>query len=460
MRYFFLLFILASICSAQDNKTDSYYECNKAWHYGLGDCFEHEELKFTATKSCIEFKNEDIRWDPENSSNLIFQTKVVSSRRELYEEATRSIKMSVSSCFGSASGGIQEFDQMQFSEDSLVWIMKAENNFGWQKIKKYDLKEEAKDYIKKVGNWKKFTELYGNEFILAEEKGALILVIYNFKKFHSEKKEELKKDFNVKGAWGEIKGNLQDVMKKAEEISKVEISIYAIAGPGITGIAKIIGNTNISVVHDTMEQYVKDINRNNASTLTCLGKSLKPLYNQIAQNIVPPSLSTLEHDNLLKEMFFHYKEAEARTQHLGEILRNKPDQEIKKQYEEYFAILIRIKEDANQYIEGNLKSWKPPVLPAIAIFCDRCAGKNFLVCTHCLGSTKKIIEKTKTVPKFKTCNTCKGDGTTICERCKGSGNVQHMGMPGQRVGQCLESVMNVTMVNVIVIHVKPKVKLR
>lgn len=238
----------------------------------------------------------------------------------MYEYLNVSASVSGSYGFFSADASYGLEKESSFGEDTFSWIVYGYSNYGRFGLDKVELTQEAKNLS---NNPIAFRALCGTDYVFSEVRAVQAAAVFKIHNLTSSQRSVL--TASVSGGFGngvlDVSGgvNYQNFVKEAAKYGQIEVSLYALGGPGITALNPIITKyDDPNVVLTTFQTYF--------SNLT-LQYSVPISYNtaSIQAKLGRPQIETDFFNKYIADLWISSEELSAERERLRNIRRNSAD---------------------------------------------------------------------------------------------------------------------------------------
>ena len=170
---------------------------------------------------------------PDSAVSTQLTLTLVKDRRSLYETLNIDVNLSARAAFGQGSASTTIDDKFDFSEDDVLWALKASSDFG-----RYEMKRPRLCPTLKSLSYDKLVQRCGPEIVLQERRAVNIVALFKLHNLSREEQHRLKAtleaEYNGPGFDAKLKSQLELFKRQAAASSTMNVAILATGGRGIT----------------------------------------------------------------------------------------------------------------------------------------------------------------------------------------------------------------------------------
>lgn len=274
-----------------------------------------------AFQSCIRYDGRQ-NVDGKGAIKTEYSLSMVKSKKELFDRLSVSASLSARSLFWSANAGVDYFSQHRFHSDSITWMLTGKSEYGRHIIQNAQLSPSAAELIKNR-SFEQFAKQCGTEFIKQERRSVLVAAIFSVENVSQEEIKRLETHFQASASAVFFEANAQTrysrFISEASRINRINLSIYAIGGSGITELSSLVISTDdLGQVQQAISKYMSSLTEDKAVPSEYLSGSMAAF----GWNGSNPA-QIFKRERTLSELYYRYKEIQGTHERLGQILNHK-----------------------------------------------------------------------------------------------------------------------------------------
>lgn len=314
-----------------------------------------------AFQSCLQFDGRS-NVDGQGAIKTEYSLSLVKNKKELFDRLSISASLSARGLFWGANAGVDYFSEHRFHSDSVTWMLTGKSEYGRFIIQNPKLSTSAEKLLQD-GKHDLFAKQCGTEFIKQERRSVLIAAIFSMENISSNDIRRLETHFKASFSVGffdaSAQGKYARFVSEASRISKINVSIYAIGGSGITELSRLaLHPDELGEIQENIERYMKTLDESRAVPCEYLSGSMAAFG---WKGTTPAEI--FRRERVLSELYYRYEETQSVHQRLGGILslrnsavyKNLSDAQWKKyaeQYNQHAAYLLKLLETADACYES------------------------------------------------------------------------------------------------------------
>jgi hypothetical protein len=276
-----------------------------------------------------------------------FDASLVRTRKELYHHLQIDASLSASYGLFSAAASFSLDQEYSFSENDVMWTVRATTDYGRYAIRNPRLTAEAQRLSRDPSA---FEERCGREYVSQERRIAHAVAVYHFHNLTESERRHVTASLEASYGSGPLSVGgsmkLNEITNSLKSIYQVKISVYAIGGEGIVKLKDLTIQDDLDEVRLILKGYVEGLTESRATPVEFLTSS----WQNFGVNVTPPVMPFRR--AALSELYFLFRSIQTRLEEYGERLRTllaRPQsssstaQEIQVLQQQYGALSERLK---------------------------------------------------------------------------------------------------------------------
>lgn len=285
----------------------------------LGACIDPSSKKVSEMrrKSAVDGSTKQI---DQGSSEFLIDIKQIQARQELYRETQVDVSLSAKYSFFSGSSSISNFQSFRFSNDTVVWMIKAAQSYGRRTLVDLKLKPKAKELLDQ-GESERFLAEYGSHLVHQETRQASIIALFMLTSTSQNVVKKFSSELNFaigKGAFSaEGKARYKKAYLEAMQRSTFTLKVFGFGGSGLKNLGSIVEDpSDLEKVRKALASYIEGLNVDNSVAVKYSTIPLSVVDGRLSQ----PTFGSWRLKNL-RDLYMIHMDAQANLEQIRMVKR-------------------------------------------------------------------------------------------------------------------------------------------